>query len=167
MKYGIDSRVVSGDVPGIENSAHAWNQVKIDGVWYNLDLTWDASRIRSGEELEYFLINDEEFYKKHRVAGNCKIISDYISDECRNYREYYDSESPNAFVCSKTYDKSIIAQYFKSKITPKQSKEMIEEVSEMPTTMQDINREMQTIVDVEKTATQIVSQEMEVSSDER
>lgn len=31
---GVDARMVSG--PG-----HAWNQIKIDGRWYDTDLTWD------------------------------------------------------------------------------------------------------------------------------
>lgn len=35
-KCGIESRVVSS-----ETINHAWNIVKIDGMWYNVDVTWD------------------------------------------------------------------------------------------------------------------------------
>lgn len=35
---GIESQFVIGTADGIE---HAWNLVKIDGVWYHLDATWN------------------------------------------------------------------------------------------------------------------------------
>lgn len=55
---GIPSKVIAGDG---KEELHAWNQVEIDGTWYNTDLTWDAERIKEGRELEYCLQSDEEF----------------------------------------------------------------------------------------------------------
>jgi hypothetical protein len=42
---------------------HAWNAVKVDGVWYQLDATWDddGNTMRN----KYFLISDEEMEKTH------------------------------------------------------------------------------------------------------
>ncbi len=56
--YGIESKFISG-------SNHAWNQVKIDGNWYNTDLTADYSAIRRKDKnaLKYCLLGDEEFYQ--------------------------------------------------------------------------------------------------------
>jgi len=44
-----------------KESRHAWNQVKINGIWYNCDLTWDATRIVDKCKLDYCLQSDEEF----------------------------------------------------------------------------------------------------------
>lgn len=40
---------------------HAWNQIKLDGVWYNMDLTWDRDRIVAGEMPLYLLKSDRDF----------------------------------------------------------------------------------------------------------
>lgn len=55
---GIDCRIVTGT--GVDNGGeqlHAWNIVKLDGRWYNLDATWDAL----SEEWRYFLRGAEGF----------------------------------------------------------------------------------------------------------
>lgn len=40
---GISTRIVSGSAAGSDGIyvAHAWNQVCINNVWYNADITWD------------------------------------------------------------------------------------------------------------------------------
>ena len=45
---------------------HAWNQVKVDGVWYHVDLIYDDPRPdRTGRVLhDFFLISDEEMREK-------------------------------------------------------------------------------------------------------
>lgn len=75
---GVESRFVVGyaessqrsaDSSGVEDKSsrknikadnHAWNQVKIDGIWYNVDATWDDP-VGSGDSLShmYFNIDDE------------------------------------------------------------------------------------------------------------
>ncbi|WP_100403609.1 transglutaminase domain-containing protein [Bacillus sp. FJAT-42315] len=63
-KIGIDSLYVTG-VGGGEN--HAWNKVKINGAWYNVDATWNdpvpnqKGYIGDG----YFLISDRQLAKDH------------------------------------------------------------------------------------------------------
>ena len=49
--------------------ADVWNQVKIDGKWYNTDLTWDYIDIRYGNKLEYCLVSDEKFEKDLKGIG--------------------------------------------------------------------------------------------------
>lgn len=68
---------VVGDTP---NGLHAWNQVKIDGIWYNIDVTWDdpvkdAFDDHSKNRYNYFLISDAEMYKDHK-AFNANYICD-------------------------------------------------------------------------------------------
>lgn len=64
---GLEAQYIEGNVdkdemdPRRKNTSHAWNQVKIDGKWYNCDLTWDVGRIEARRELDYCLQSDEEF----------------------------------------------------------------------------------------------------------
>lgn len=44
-----------------ENIGHEYSIVKIDGKWYNADLTWDYEKIRNGEKPKYCLKNDKDF----------------------------------------------------------------------------------------------------------
>lgn len=46
--------------------AHAWNKVKIDGQWYNVDITWDDP-VSSKPILryDYFLISDSALGRNH------------------------------------------------------------------------------------------------------
>lgn len=55
-------------VVGYARGYHAWNQVKIDGKWYNVDVTWDdpvnldkAFDDHKYNKYEYFLVSDAEF----------------------------------------------------------------------------------------------------------
>jgi len=44
-----------------ETENHAWNQVKIQGKWYNCDLTWDVPNIEESCMPSYCLQSDEDF----------------------------------------------------------------------------------------------------------
>ena len=61
LTLGVDNRIIIGQ--GISEDGtetHSWNIVRVDGVYYNVDPTWN--RVLTGED--YFLKNDEEF-KNH------------------------------------------------------------------------------------------------------
>ena len=67
-----------------DNQAHAWNQVKIDGKWYNADPTWDATTLQNSGKYECMLLNNEDFDKTHKKFPNrartyhkCKDQFDY------------------------------------------------------------------------------------------
>lgn len=75
-EIGIEAREISGN-------NHQWNQVKIDGRWYNVDLTVDASCCK-GDENSYrrCLLSDDEFsYSKHASVGQIeKCTQSYDQD---------------------------------------------------------------------------------------
>ncbi|REB08542.1 DUF5050 domain-containing protein [Sporosarcina sp. BI001-red] len=62
-RLGIETIYVIGS----KEMNHAWNKVKVDGEWYNLDATWDdpvpdvAGKVR----YTYFLLSDVEMGKSH------------------------------------------------------------------------------------------------------
>ncbi len=63
-KLGIDCRVVTGKAEGSPGSwgGHAWNMVKLDGKWYDVDTTWYSS---TTEDLNWFNKTTEQFKADH------------------------------------------------------------------------------------------------------
>jgi hypothetical protein len=59
---GIESLVVYGDAP---EGPHAWNQVKIDDEWYNVDVTWGSSLGKGKVYYGYFCMPDSIFLREH------------------------------------------------------------------------------------------------------
>ena len=73
-KSGIENMIATGtqyNSDGNGNTteeAHMWNMIKVDGLWYNMDVTWDdPASIKDGRELgddyisySYFLIPNNE-----------------------------------------------------------------------------------------------------------
>ncbi|MGL4563615.1 MAG: transglutaminase domain-containing protein [Brevinema sp.] len=59
QRMGITGIYIIGDAGGI---LHAWNKVRIDGKWYNVDPTWDDSIVADDNVLyTYFLLSDANF----------------------------------------------------------------------------------------------------------
>lgn len=61
IEAGIPCRIINGMSA---KETHAWNIVKLDGVWYNIDCTWDDPITQTGEQMiiyQYFLKSEEDF----------------------------------------------------------------------------------------------------------
>ncbi|GHV00928.1 hypothetical protein FACS1894211_09560 [Clostridia bacterium] len=77
-KAQIDCCVVMGNVKARDQAAltekHMWNKVKIDGIWYNLDITFDAT-VGDGESkrYDYFNLSDEEIKIDHAQSLDAGI----------------------------------------------------------------------------------------------
>lgn len=88
----IDSKIIRGTYAGISDK-HIWNQVKIDGTWYNVDLAQDSKKMSNASKFNskplYCLIGDKEFSKTHIPKSE---------------HEY----------CPESIDKKIVAHYFKN-----------------------------------------------------
>ncbi len=74
QRAGLEALRVTGTADngsGVAN--HAWNQVKADGKWYNIDVTWDDPVVSAnyGDNLmyTYFLIPDSVLNKNHTPSG--------------------------------------------------------------------------------------------------
>lgn len=61
---GFDVRIVEGTAKGQE---HAWNMIKLDDRWYQLDLTWDDPIGQAADEVSYryYLVNNDELREDH------------------------------------------------------------------------------------------------------
>jgi len=72
---GLDVKYVSGEADngsGKGPEGHAWNQVKVDGSWYNIDTCWDDPTWEGKDEDDhssngygYCLVSDSVLYKDH------------------------------------------------------------------------------------------------------
>lgn len=73
MCLGIECRYIGAPNVNPKEFGHAWNQVKLDGIWYNIDLTWDRDRIVEELETKYFLKSDEDFLKHEEYIPKCSV----------------------------------------------------------------------------------------------
>ncbi|MDR2526134.1 MAG: hypothetical protein LBC83_08175 [Oscillospiraceae bacterium] len=77
-QQGIAGCVVTGDATNSmgETSKHAWNKVRIDGDWYQLDATWDdpVSEDGGAETLvhSYFNLTDAELGMSHELTRDSR-----------------------------------------------------------------------------------------------
>ncbi|MDO5122853.1 MAG: transglutaminase domain-containing protein [Erysipelotrichaceae bacterium] len=53
-------------VTGYAEGEHAWNTVKLDGEFYNVDLTWDKGSLTG---YDYFNVPDSRFQETHQRTG--------------------------------------------------------------------------------------------------
>jgi len=78
---GIESTVVVGTNEA--GDSHAWNVVKADGKWYNLDTTWDDPILTNVDETNvryrYFLVPDEWIHNKSHFNINKKTSGTQVT----------------------------------------------------------------------------------------
>lgn len=64
-EFGIECDILVGDCSG---GGHAWNLVKVDGNWYQMDVTWnDGGAAWDAKARETYLLVTDEFMKQSRV----------------------------------------------------------------------------------------------------
>lgn len=87
---------------------HAWNQVKLDGKWYNVDVTWDdpisgSNPARTGKENHvYFALPDELLEYDHTFATR--------PHACTAYDENYYLQTGNVQLWTESLESQIIAK---------------------------------------------------------
>lgn len=90
---GIESKYVSGwtkgNGDGGNRTGHAWNQVRLDGEWYNCDITCDRKFILEGLVAPKFLKSNSEFsnYYRYPDGNNVSIekATKSISSQGQSY----------------------------------------------------------------------------------
>ena len=91
-EIGIPCKMVVGYAD--PNLDHAWNMVKVDGKWYQIDVTWDdpLPDKKGRVSYNYFLLTDQEMAKDHvaltQGLPKCKTSADKYTSEfaliCKN-----------------------------------------------------------------------------------
>lgn len=108
LELGVDCRIITGTGNG---GAHAWNIVKLDGKYYNLDATWDASRVAAGLTYQYFLRCEENFddHIRGEAYETTQFHTDYPMGET-DYApvKYGDADGDNSIT---SVDAALILQH--------------------------------------------------------
>lgn len=77
-KSGIECMVITGN--RADGSTHAWNKVKVNGEWYNLDTTWDdpvfSPPLYDYIRYNFFLVPDEWINEKSHLNINTRAVGD-------------------------------------------------------------------------------------------
>lgn len=71
------------------NIGHAWNRVKLDGIWYNTDLTWDMGNICSGTTPNYCLQSTSEFGHDTYIVQDDEQQMDVTYDQKELCEKYF------------------------------------------------------------------------------
>lgn len=89
---GLEARKVLGDVNGIP---HTWNQVKLEGDWYHVDVTWEDPIVNGSVDNglgfgslcnDYINLTDAQMEEDHNweaegiVCAAVRYGQDYVSD---------------------------------------------------------------------------------------
>ena len=92
LELGVDARLIAGDGGG----PHGWNIAEIDGLYYNLDSTWDAGY----SSYKYFLVCPDNFTDHVRYE-------DYDTDE---FHEHYPMADEDYVVCDHVYEGTVTTE---------------------------------------------------------
>ncbi len=96
----IDCIVISGES---NEAGHAWNQIKLDGEWYNIDVTWDRDNIiQNGKS--YWLLKDDESFENGYLIKNEKGVTNLS-------HKIYSINRTKGNICSKSLSESELAKY--------------------------------------------------------
>lgn len=79
-----------------KEEGHEWNKVKINGKWYNCDLTWDSQNMKRNKCVNYCLRSDEFFFKNQEHK--------FITSTRKQYRANCD------------YNQDIVQKYFQKEM---------------------------------------------------
>ncbi|SEF81322.1 transglutaminase domain-containing protein [Lachnospira multipara] len=118
---GVQAEIVSGPANnGSSIIGHAWNQVRIDGTWYNIDCTWDAPFVSSTEQIkiyDYFLVTDATISADHTI--NASAAAGYLAAKHSCTDSRYEANNANLTddVYYSYYSTAVYGSYAKTVVT--------------------------------------------------
>ena len=93
---GLETIRVTGIAGG---GAHAWNKIKLDGAWYNVDVTWEDPTIGDSTENGYGF---DQLWNRYINLTDEELERDH-SPESKNHRDYPATEE--------RYGPTVVAYY--------------------------------------------------------
>ena len=86
-KANIDCVMVSGTV---DNTNHAWNCVKVDGEWYQIDVTWnDTDGEKDYLQNDYFNLTDSLMYEDHTLSPKYSDVDAQSFQNVNSWCNFY------------------------------------------------------------------------------
>jgi len=115
LTAGLDARVITGIASnGEATENHAWNIVKLDNKYYNLDATWDSVLAQQGLEYLYFLKANESFcdhtgeaYYQTEVFQDAHPMAEKDYEYFQGYVDFTDGD----FVFKISMTEAVLSKY--------------------------------------------------------
>ncbi len=79
--YGMLARYAGLEVGSARGGNHTWNQVKIDGQWYNVDVTWDGQEGYRDVSYSNFMISDSRCRRNHTISYQDNACTSTLYDD--------------------------------------------------------------------------------------
>lgn len=79
--YTMLARYVGLEVGTASGGNHKWNQVKIDGQWYNVDVTWDGQEGYRDVIYSNFMVSDSKLRKNHTITNQDNPCTSTLYDD--------------------------------------------------------------------------------------
>lgn len=120
---GIKSKIILGEANFITKSKnlpwegnHAWNEVEINGKWYNIDVTWLSTYKNSIDlkETESDKMREKSIVEKYILSDDASFINHYKLDENETSCEEPFKERFEIYENVKKY-KNVLEEYDKGK----------------------------------------------------
>ena len=77
QRYGVDAIIVTGKSAST-NEGHEWNMLKIDDVWYGVDVTWDETNENDKVSYDWFGMSGESCEVDHITDSFNSTGLDYL-----------------------------------------------------------------------------------------
>lgn len=97
---GIESKICYS-IEGNDGIGHSYNLVKIDGKWYNADLTWDYEDIRKKRRPKYCLKSDKDFARCRIKDKPYHIADDVNVEKCNESLEIFEEYNSFTYLINK------------------------------------------------------------------
>ena len=118
LELGVDARLIAGDGGG----PHGWNIAAVDGLYYNLDSTWDAGQ----SVYSYFLVSPDNFtdhvrYPDYDTAEFHEVYPMAATNYVANCNHQYVSEIISLPTCTEDGVETFtctICGHFYNNVTP-------------------------------------------------
>jgi hypothetical protein len=113
-RAGIESMVITG--ANSKGYSHAWNVVKVDGAWYNLDTTWDDPILNPPDttniRYNYMLVPDSWIHNKTHFKVNeldlsSSTIKFFTPPSCTETKENYFVKNNKVYSDAASAEKAI------------------------------------------------------------
>lgn len=111
----IESHYISSQ-PDSDNDTHAYNIVKINGNWYNADLTWDYEYIRNKTSPKYCLKSDKDFKKTSKDNKPSHTPKENLEFSCDKSLDIYPEYKKSHFLTNVKIVSNLILQATQKKL---------------------------------------------------
>ena len=113
---GVENKIIEGYYEGSSKYRYYWNKVKINNIWFNIDLSYNLKYIRSRTVPDTILVLDNMLtFQKEYSNLEKDIISKRMSNEGSGDVDRYNVEKKLELEIQKIIEENILKSKYPSK----------------------------------------------------